>query len=286
LQRFTTLVCCFLQIALGILFSVSVAHAQSNQFSGSFSLPNGIVAPPGGVRFEIRTDPIDEFTFNSRVAYSSTEVALVAGQNSSNYAIRLDNSPQVVNKSIRFECLSGCANIDVTNMGWWSSSAGVVGQADATTFVANSNRTIDLQMETADTFSGTIVLPEDFTTTGAEQFVIEVVESSFAVTARFTQTIKPLANLQQVSFNLGVPSSETGGGWNMSVRCINCVSDLEAGPYFAKTATGAPVSLSSVGQFFFLKNADYQNINFDLISLRKPDINPAAVIGALSLLLL
>ena len=286
MQRFIVFLSCFLHIALLVLFSASPAHAQSNQFSGSFSLPSGITAPSGGTRFEVRTDPIDEFTFNSRVAYSSVEVNLIAGQNSSNYSIRLDNSPQVVNKTLRIVCVSGCENLDVTTFGWWSSSAGVVGQADASSFVANTNRTINLQMETADLFAGTIVLPEDFATTGDEQFVVEVVESNFAITARFTQNIEPAANLQQVSFRLGVPSNETGGGWNVSVRCINCASDLGDGPYFAKSASAAPVSLSAIGQFFFRKDADYQNMRFDLISLRKPDVSRAAVIGAMSLLLL
>jgi hypothetical protein len=286
LQRFIAFFSCFLHIALFIVFSASAAHAQSNQFSGTFSLPGGVTAPSGGTRFEVRTEPIDEFTFNSQVAYSSTQVNLLAGQSSSNYSIRLDNSPQVLNKTVRFVCLSGCANLDITTSGWWSASAGVVGQADASSFAANTDRTINLQLEPADIFAGSIVLPEDFTTTGAEQFIVEVVEASFAITARFTQTIEPSANLQQINFRLGVPSNETGGGWNLSMRCINCANDLEAGPYFAKSISGVPVSLKSVGQFFFRKNADYQNMRLDLISLHKSDVNPAAVLGAVSLLLL
>lgn len=273
-------------LAFMLFFLPSILWAQTNQISGSFRLPSGVNATGTGAVFEISTDPLDQFTLNSRVAFSSTAVTVLPGNNSANYSLRLDNSPNQVSKKIKFECVSGCQSLDITSVGWWSASRGVVGRADASDYLANANLSIDLTMEGADTFAGTIVLPEGFTSTGNEEYTVEVRESSFAVTALFTQTVAPAANATSVPFRIGVPAQETGGGWNLNIRCQACEADLEDGPYYPRSASGNPVSLAAAGQFFFLKNNDFTNMQFDLISLRKPEVSPAAVVGAISLLLL
>lgn len=271
-------------LALAIWSSTSTA--QTNQFSGTFSLPQGIVAPAGGTVFNLATDPLDEFTLNSRVAYSATEVQIAAGQTSVFYTLRLDNSPVVLNKTLKFECVSGCDELDITTVGWWSSLKGVVAKADASNFVANTSQTIDIQMEPADVFAGSIIFPDDFLATGTELFTIEITETAFAVTARFSQQVLATENSQSVDFRLAVPADETNGGWNMSLRCLDCVSDLAAGPYYPTRVNGDPASLESSQQFFFQKNRDYTDIQFSLISLREPEVPRRPVISAISILLL
>ena len=162
----------------------------------------------------------------------------------------------------------------------------MVGLANATEYLANSNRVINLAMQPADLFAGTVNFPNDFAATGTEQLVVEVRESSFAATAIFSQTLQPRPGSQSINFKLGVPSTATGGGWNIALRCINCNEDLAAGPYYPTSVNWAPSSLKSSSQFFFIRNRDNTAMTIDLISLALPESNTAPIIGAISYLLL
>ncbi|GAA6137163.1 hypothetical protein NBRC116583_09100 [Arenicella sp. 4NH20-0111] len=264
------------RLLLGVVFAwvalyIAPLFAQTNQLTGRISMPSGVVPVSSPAVFRVSSVPLDTVDLNGVSSQTFTDVSIEPLSSFADYSIPLlDSEPgvgqQEVQRKLRFDCLSGCANIRITTTGYWGGSAGVVSEVDAIEFNAFAPQVINIMLERADHFSGTFEFPNGVSATGEEIFTVTLKGSQFTDPPTFTQMIS--ADLDDVkwSFFVGVPASSTGGGWTLSLSCDSCDPSIPEGPYFPTTGAGDPVTTDSANQFFFLKNRVYSNIQLTLPS--------------------
>lgn len=248
-----------------VLFCTSVV-GQTNLLTGTINMPTGVVPVSSAAVFRISTVPLDTIEENQQ---TFTDVSIAPLSTSANYSITLldaepDVEPQTIPRKLRFDCISGCANIRITTTGFWGGSAGVVGEAEAIEFDGFAPQVINITLERADHFSGTFELPDSFLASGAEVFTITATGSQFTDPPTFSQQISTVEGENKWGFYLGMPATSTGGGWTLSLSCDSCDELIPQGPYFPTTLSGNPLSTESQGQFSFLKNRSYSNIQMTI----------------------
>jgi len=151
--------------------------AEPGSFSGTISLPPGVNAGAGGVIYNIG---VLEFVFIDGIFSRPIDAVIIPeGQNSADYQFDLLSADG--NHVLNFECTSGCEGLDVTTDGFWSESLGVVGSFifGATRFSAAVDNEVDIVMESADTFSGTVSLPSGITGNDFTAVVVRVRDTGF-----------------------------------------------------------------------------------------------------------
>lgn len=286
---------CVLVIAVLTATVSSLTYAQTNTFSGRLSLPPGLLAGVGGATFEISAVPIDMFTENDVEFMSTTTVTIPRGFTGVTYSLTLADIPapaagdppvEVEFRRVAIHCLSGCENLGVITLGYWNSARGIVSFDNASEFDPQTSQIIDIDLERADIFEGVVNLPDGFVATGDEQIRVIVRGSSFFTDASAFSIDLPIVEGQSSwPFLLGVPSDETGGGWNVEMRCVDCEDDIETRVHFPTRATGDPMTLLNSQSFFFQRFNDFRNMQMTFISNRAPDTAPVAIPGILLLLL-
>jgi len=262
----------FIAFLIGVL---NVAAVNAALLSGSISLPSGRVASGSGSQFIVSTQPF---------LGVQSAVTIPVSQSTANFSLNLPNGASY---RVRFDCVSGCGGLDFTTAGFWSQMSGIVGlESNATSYLSAQSQNVNIQLEDADTFSGTIILPEGFQATGDESLLAIVSASTFGQAATFQQTITTQEGETNWPFTIGVPADATGGGWNVNVQCQNCDVDITAEPHYPTTVIGDPASLEISSQFFYLKNRDYRDMSMTLISIAKPEPEDSEFIVAPIILLL
>lgn len=266
---------------VGCFFGLSSAIAQTNSVSGQLVMPSGVVPVSSSATFKIQTVPLESFRSpNGDQVETSTTVTIERLGSSVAYAIPLkDSTPSTPledrQRKIEFECIAGCANIAITSTGFWGGLQGITSEQDALELDSAVSQSLNIQLERADLFSGVIQLPSGLSASGDEVFTVSVVGSQFINPSVFSQSISAAEGEARWRFFIGVPASETGGGWTVNLNCDACSEQLISGPFYATTSAGNPLSLVTDNQFFFLKNRTYSNMRLSLLAVpRPPSISP------------
>lgn len=270
--RTSTLVCL---ISLFVAGSFSIASAFANTISGTISLPSGVTAPSGGVILTVRSLRFDSFGFGR------DRVTIPSGSSSTNYSLVFSDD---VERQVVFNCDDGCGSLDITTSGGWSNTSGVGGDFSAQVFNAGQNHVVNIQLETADTFTGSVSLPEGLVAKGNEFLLASISSNNRFSFESYSEGEILTAGQTSFDFKIGVPSNATSSSWQVRFVCLDCETRVESKTHYATTIIGAPPALDSDSSFPFLKNTDYANLNLTLID-NKP-INMKQVILSPILLLL
>jgi len=254
---------------LSLLLEGESASRSPGSFRGTLSLPNGQVAPSGGVSFDISTFPAEFAFVDGEFLSTITEVTIPQGQNSANYEIELfEESPDSDQKSLDFECVRGCTGLDITTNGSWSESLGVTDFFFGTPYSHFANNTVNITLEAADTFTGTISLPDGFLSTGNEFIVVSIGEEGLLLGSRYSTFVRTMPNENGWSYQLGVPTNSVAPNWSVRVSCLSCGPNISTETQFTTTVMGDPLTEIEVNRFLFTPNTDYSDVNMTLIEVQ------------------
>ena len=234
-------------------------------FSGSIALPSGVVAGAGGVTLRIQTFPLEFRIVGFEIFVSSTEVTIPQGSNSVNYRIDLQEDPTFETKGLEFRCLSGCESLDVTTAGLWSEVVGVTNFFNDTDYSHYADNDVDILLEPADSFSGTVQLPNALTFLGTEFIVIRVSEVNVLFGNSFTTFLSPGVGETSWPFNIGAPSDSTAPNWSIEISCFGCDGAISTASQFATTVNGNPLSTNPVNKHLFVSDQDFTGIELELL---------------------
>ncbi len=270
-------------LLLAACFWSSNAVGQTNRFSGQILMPLGVVPVSSSAVFRVQTVPLQTIVLpDGQMAESSTIVTIPQLGSATSYSfpvedVDLSRPLQERQLKIKFDCLSGCANIALTSTGFLGGEQGIVSEQDASVADSLLSQQIDIQLERADLFTGVIEFPSAILASGAETIEVTIVGSQFVDPVTFTQTIRVTEGESRWGFFIGVPATETGGGWTLKLRCENCPDELVSGPFFPTTSLGNPLTLDTDTQFFFRKTSAYSNIRLTFVAKPNNLIMPAII---------
>lgn len=264
------------------LFLSVIVSSNAATISGTLSLPVNVVAPSGGAEFEVSTFLIQ---FSDSFEASRDTVTIAQGQNSTTYSFNIPEPPAFDEFRLEFECKSACDSLGVTTDGLWSETEGVTSLFGATEYDSTTDQVINILLETADVFTGTINFPAGFVATGAEFFLIRLDNSNPFSFETFTTFVSANAGDTSLPFTLGVPNAGSNGGWFLEVSCLSCDTRLSDGDQYATTMLGDPLSLQEDDAFFYQVNSDYSNIKMTLIALAPVSETDLNIVPVISLLL-
>lgn len=142
-------------------FNVKLKVAETSEISGKIQLPDGIVAPAGGLHFVITAEN-DEDMPEYRDKYV-TEITMAGGENTADYTIVVANiDNEDVPYVISYELLT--PNVEnIVNKGFYHSDETVPFRSEADQVVCkclNDLTGIDMEVLTGTTISGKIILSE------------------------------------------------------------------------------------------------------------------------------
>ncbi len=267
-----------------LLFSaVNISHAAT--ISGTISLPANVTAGSSGVVLDVSTFPLQfEFT-DSGFIVSSDTVTIAPGQNSASYTFEIPEPPSFDNYRLSFECTSGCDGLGVTTEGLWSVSEGVTSFVNATEFDSSVDNSIAILLESADTFSGIVNLPESVAATGDEFIIVNIRDSNPFSLSSFS--VSGFLDPGQTSFpfTLGVPNGNFNGGWFVEVSCLSCGDTISEATQYTTTLAGDPLSLLEGQRFFYRVFNDYSGLSLTLITISPPSESSPTIVPVLGLLL-
>lgn len=246
---------------LGLLLDDVIT--EPGEFVGVVSLPLGTLAPAGGAAITISTFPIDfEFGSDLSIKQSSVDVLIPAGQNSVPYVLDLfDPEPSSATKKLNVECTAGCDSMDVTTAGFWNESSGFGGLINATGYDHFSEHTVNIALEDADTFSGSIEMPEGLTVSGPTLFSINVEEvDGDIIPESYSYSIEGTEGGADFPFHIGVPSDTSATEWRVSVKCLVCAPEISRATLYASTISGGVLTEDNASAFGFGVGSDYTGI--------------------------
>jgi len=216
---------------------------------------------------------------------SSDEVTILASRRSVDFSFPLLDTDPVENQRIEFECVSGCGG-SFTTRGFWSENDGVTGVFGATEYPNDQSHILDIVLEIADNFSGSVSLPSGFVAEGEEIIAVQVQAAGVLVPDNFSQVFSAQAGDTSWSFNLSIPRDATSGGWNVIVACLDCDADISPERHVPTTRSGDPMSLNEADAFRFPRDQNYSDINMTLISIApEPDPEDPPVVAPMIFLL-
>lgn len=268
-MRFRQLAFFFL-IFSGLVFSGRSMGAAT--FSGTIALPSGVNAGASGVELRVGTAGIEFYTGpNGFPRFASDFVRIPPFANSVNFSFDLPPSPNNDLNRVDFSCVSGCELLDVTTSGNWSESEGVVASfIGGTEYDSRVDQTINIRLETADTFKGRLNLPQGFVASGDEQIIVRVRDTTRFSFVSSIDSIFPAAGESSFPFVVGMPQGG-GGNWEVEVSCLRCDSEIEARDHYLTTFSGDPLTINQEEGVLFPKNSDSADLSLTLISLREPE---------------
>ncbi|GHA20729.1 hypothetical protein GCM10008090_33320 [Arenicella chitinivorans] len=234
---------------------------------GKLRLPSGVVAPAGGLEVDIRTFPVAIDFGGSSLQTSSAKVTIPAGETEVDYEFPFLISGDGVTRDLEYECLKGCAEIDVTTGGFWSNTTGTTDFFGATSYDVNTSVNVPITLEPADSYSGGIDFPGTEVASGEEQIVVSVEQatSGFDFPTVFSFYYYPEAGDAMIPFEIGVPTDSSTLGWTIRVKCNNCSAAWENATQYISRPAGYELSRSSVASHLFQSDADYDNIFLTLL---------------------
>lgn len=235
--------------------------AQTTTVSGNISLPSGIVAGPAGVEIELRG-----LFFELNNPLSTQTITIPPEQSSTNYSLTFSEDDQ----SIVFDCPS-CFDLGVTDTGSWNETTGVASMFSGTNYSIGTNNNVDILLEQATTFSGRVVFPNDFASSGNDFIIVTINSATFLTFDSFSDSVILGNGDSNFDFRIGVPSDASADGWTLSAACpFDCDTNLVfQDTNFATTVNGDPTSLNEDDAFIFPSDASYTNI---VITLQGPII--------------
>lgn len=242
---------------------------QPGSFSGTISLPSGLIAGPDGVTFEIKSNPIQLEFIDGQFLSSSTEVTIPNGQNSVSFQFDLLRIDNLFGPFLEFECLTGCTALDITSTGIWSESLGVTGSilSSATTYSDSRDNAVDLLMEDADTFSGVVSLPDGYENVEEFSIIVRISDSGFFQFDSYSTFVQFESGDTSMPFSIGVPSDESSS-WTISVNCVPaCPSGIVNETVYATEFVGDPLTENQNLQRLFPVASDYPNLTLTLLQL-------------------
>ncbi|RBP50869.1 hypothetical protein [Arenicella xantha] len=289
-------------IVAGLLFSTT-ALSQTNRVSGTVDLPAGIIVSQDELVFEVSTDPLSIILTDDGELETSTTVTIARFSRSANYSILLKDdassedpdAPDYEDFRLRFECISGCtSSLPLTTAGFWDTSKGVVDELQAELFQLASSPvdddgviTVDIALERADMYSGTIRLPDGVAADGDEEIELVLTGAALSNKPVFSQMMSASKDQTAFPFLLGVPRLSNISGWNVQLKCETCPEGVLSDPQFPTTAAGNPLSFTDGESFLYRKFDSFINMELTFIDGDGELADKSAsILGALSLLLL
>lgn len=253
---------------LSLLLDGPPTTRSPGSLSGRLSLPFGQVAPAGGVTFDVSTFFADFAFVDGQFLSTFDEVTIPEGQNSAAYEIDLfDEDPIVEERRLDFECIRGCEGLDITTSGLWSESTGVSGFFRATTYSHFADNVVDITLESADTFTGTVFLPVGQVATSAEFIPVRVSEEGVFLGASYSTFIRTMPGENGWTFQLGVPTDSAASNWSVEVVCLSCEPTISTEVQYATTINGDPLSEVEANRFLFAPNVDHSGVDMTFLEV-------------------
>ncbi len=241
----------------------------AGSFSGDISLPEGILAGIGGVTFTLKANMIDfEFIDGVFTVFpSSVDVTIPEGMNRTSYFLQLNSNTRSETKSLSFNCKSGCDDLNITTDGDWSESIGVGGLFSRTNYPSRNQNIVNILLEEADTFSGTVSLPMGVVASGEESIIVIVSETTGFLKTSFSYTIRPVAGEVSWPFKIGVPTDSSTPNWNINIRCLACDNSIPLDTQYASQVSGSPLTLNSTESHPFPADVDQAEIDMRFLQV-------------------
>ena len=244
--------------------------------SGTFSLPTGVV-PAGDVVYEVTTQPFESFVFEGQ-AYSSTDQVTISAQDSSpTYQLFIPPDADDEQYKIMFKCLQGCETLNVSTDGYWRDATyKVVGEVNAGVFGGGQSHTVNIEMEDAKIFAGSINFPAGLVPAGGEFFSVNLISLN-QEDSRFwnfySTIIGVQAGIDTVQFRIGVPLDDPvpTAGWFLFLNCIICDSRFEQRlQYATNILIGNPLTVNGADAQLFPVSLPFNFDNLQLTPLTAP----------------
>ena len=272
-----------LSFLLLIILCPSIAKAVT--FSGTVRLPAGVTAPPGGLEIEVSTFPI-EFNFNgSTFSSSSDSIVIPAGQSSQTYSFQVSNGFSSGGVRVAFECeTTSCGGLDITSDGFIDSSGAVTSLILAERFNTNRSNSININLEDATVFAGSILFPKNLSAIGDEFFSVRVSNTNQFSFESYSTLSLALSGQKSIPFSIGVPIQNTRG-WDIKISCIDCREPLVLQDLYPTTAAGDPLSTSESAAFIYSSGINRRNLRFTLLAEEQEQEGGDAIISPILLLL-
>ena len=251
---------------LALLLDGPPTARSPGSLSGRLSLPFGQVAPAGGVTFNVSTFVADFAFIDGQFLSTFDEVTIPEGQNSASYETNLfDEDPIVEERRLDVDCIRGCAGLDITTSGQWNEFTGVSDFFRATRYSHFADHVVDITLEAADTFSGTVFLPEGQVATGFEFIPVRVSEVGMVLGASYSTFIRTMPGENGWTYQLGVPTDSIASNWSVEVSCLSCEPSVSSEIQYATTRDGNPLSEVRENRFLFDPNVDHSEVNMTFL---------------------
>jgi hypothetical protein len=242
----------------------------AGSFGGDISLPEGTLAGIGGVTITLQANMIDFEIIDGVFTLfpSLVDVTIPEGMNRTSYFLELNSNTKSETKSLSFRCKSGCDDLDITTDGNWSESVGVGGLFSKTNYPSRNQNVVNILLEEADTFTGTVSLPTGVVASGEEAITVNVRETTGFLKTSFFLSILPRAGEVSWPFKIGVPTDSSTPNWNVSIRCLACDSSIPLDTQYAGQVNGGNMTLNSIESHPF--PADVDQVGIDMRFLQTP----------------
>lgn len=234
---------------------------------GEVQLPNGVIAPAGGVEVTVSTFPI-AFDFGElSVRSSSTTVVIPSGQSVVEYEFPFLISGQGTTRQIKYQCNRGCTELDLATGGFWNDDTGTTDFFGASDYDVNASVSVPILLEGADSFSGLLDFPGTEVATGEEQVVVTVREvvSGFGFPETFSFFYYPSAGDPAFEFDIGVPSDSSANGWTIDIQCSSCPATWEDVKQYVTRPAGYQLARGAASAYTFSSNTDFDNVFLELL---------------------
>ena len=163
----------------------------------------------------------------------------------------------------------------MTNVGSWNETTGIVSTFRGTTYSIGTTNSVDILLEQATTFSGSVVFPNNFVSSGNDFITVTLSNATFLTFDSFSDSNILENGDSSFDFRIGVPSSLSVDGWTLRAACpFDCDDDFVfQDTNYATTITGDPTSLNEDDAFIFPSGESYTNI---IITLQGPVVETDA----------
>ncbi|RBP51732.1 hypothetical protein [Arenicella xantha] len=252
---------------IGLLLNEDDGDQGEPAIYGYVLLPEGLLAPVGGVTVEIQTFPLD-FDFSSPfIETSQIEVTIPEGASSIPYELPFLVEGDAVTREIQYKCLSGCTALDLATGGFWSTVTGTTDFFGASDFDVNTRTEVPIALEPGTRYTGTISFPNGFLASGGEQIVVTVTEvvSGFGIPESFSFFYYPESGDNEIIFDVAAPTDSTSELWRIEIQCNSCDSGLVGDPTYITNIGAAPLTTSSNLAAVWIKEFDLTGFDVELL---------------------
>ena len=229
--------------------NIDLEFLTGNMISGTVSLPNGELAPMGGINLFVSIGDYPEFNY-----YQSANVIIPEGQNSANYSVSLPPDA-----SVSWQVNYTCYCFPYLDFGYYNS-AGTIGDFSSAELLVGGidHSGINLELLRGDVISGVVSMPgSDVAPLGGLYLGIKISYDSGSNTS-FGFFIQE--GMSSVGYSVVLPSDASQLRM-VSYDCSNC-SDYVSNGYYS--STGTQYDSSSADQLS--GGTDQVNIDMELLT--------------------